>query len=938
MSNLIRLTLYGLIVALDIDLRDQVKTQLGNNRAPEEVLSSDILAKVRDRASRDALGDEADIYDYLDFPDSIQTLRRHIAALDPTISKFLRTNSHDLERLTPIRNRVMHGRPLQFTDYSTVDTFVQKLRTYPRGMFERVVEFEEKVRENPNFVYSLDLSRIEPSSDRIPHNLPLPDYDETGFLGREQENKELLNACKSNWPVITVVGEGGFGKTALALKVAYDLLDDEHSDFEAIVWATAKRTVLTLDDIQTIDGAIQDSLGLIKSAAAILGAQTSEDVVLDEVADYLNNFKILLILDNLETVLDPLLTKFIRRSSGKSKILATSRVGIGEMSYPFKLGGLSVPEAVQLLRTLAKVRRLPDIYKAKAEILREYVKGMKLNPGFIKWFVSCVQCGRRPDHAITNPKTFLDFCLANVYEHVSPDGKRICKALVSVPGRHSLPMISVLSGLSGDDLQYALASLQSANILSMSSVLTEAGGETVYELNELPRLYVLKNHPPSADEDAHFKQLKREVSKQYARLQAQHGGNRYNPRSIACRNQADAITAKLLSEALALGAQNDDEGAIRIVARAKELDPSFYEVYRVEGWIEAYRGRPAAASEAYQTAIALEPNSAPLRFWYGGFLLRTVEDLSGAEEQLLAAESLDPDSAAILVELARIEMYLSRADDADLRLQRVFDSVGASTRLKRMGYDTWIQIQVRAALIALDEGRYSDSLAHCNLAYDRFTAIPSEFHDERIFGTIRRTLGVLSQLSDKLAVSALRPNVEECYNKIDALTYDPLSAMELPFSHVSTRSSECDDSDIGKRFEGVIDLVNLSKRFGFIAFDDKRVFFHFSGFPNAISYARKGAVVSFTVVEQDGRYRAADVRPVAARSDTGSHPRAGIIKSVIVDKSFGFVSDEGGGDLFFHRSDLQPGTRLEDLEPGTAVEYVLGRNHKGVTATQIKAI
>jgi len=498
-SNLVRLTLYGLIVAVDIDLRTLVKEQLGDTRGVVDIFVPELLAKIRDRAARDGLIEDADVYDYLDFPDAIQTLRRHKEALDTSMARFIEKNSTELERLTPIRNRVMHGRPLQFTDYATVDSFVQKLRGRSSRWFPRVLEFENRIRDNPNFVYSLDLSRVGSQSDRIPHNLPLPDYDETGFLGREKETAELLAACRSNWPVVTVVGEGGFGKTALALKVAYELLDDETSDFEAIVWATAKRTVLTLDDIQTIDGAIQDSLSLIKSAAIQLGARTDEDAVMDEVADYLNSFKILLILDNLETVLDPLLTKFIRRSSGKSKILATSRVGIGEMSYPFRLSGLSPAEAVQLLRATARVRRIPDIYKAKSEVLRGYVTGMKLNPGFIKWFVSCVQCGRQPDVAITNPKTFLDFCLSNVYEHVSTAGKHICKAMIAVPGRHPLAMISYLSGLNGDELQQALAALQSANLVSMSSALTEAGSETVYELNELPRLYILKNHAPSGN-------------------------------------------------------------------------------------------------------------------------------------------------------------------------------------------------------------------------------------------------------------------------------------------------------------------------------------------------------------------------------------------------------------------------------------------------------
>ncbi|TOA71109.1 hypothetical protein, partial [Vibrio parahaemolyticus] len=59
------------------------------------------------------------------------------------------------------------------------------------------------------------------------------------------------------------VGEGGVGKTALALKVAYELLEDESSPFDAIVWVTSKTTQITVNEISDIKSAISDSLGIL---------------------------------------------------------------------------------------------------------------------------------------------------------------------------------------------------------------------------------------------------------------------------------------------------------------------------------------------------------------------------------------------------------------------------------------------------------------------------------------------------------------------------------------------------------------------------------------------------------------------------------------------------------------------------------------------------
>jgi CspA family cold shock protein len=63
----------------------------------------------------------------------------------------------------------------------------------------------------------------------------------------------------------------------------------------------------------------------------------------------------------------------------------------------------------------------------------------------------------------------------------------------------------------------------------------------------------------------------------------------------------------------------------------------------------------------------------------------------------------------------------------------------------------------------------------------------------------------------------------------------------------------------------------------------------------------------------------------------------GTIKKVVRDKGFGFiVPDDGGEDVFFHRSRLGPKMVFEDLREGDEVEFQVRPGEKGPQAFDVK--
>lgn len=196
------------------------------------------------------------------------------------------------------------------------------------------------------------------SPARIYHNLPQPDYT---FVGREAElariHHILLPYPHSQHAVVTIDGIGGIGKSALALQVAYhyltacDCLPPEER-FEAIIWTSAKASVLTADGIKprpqimrTLED-IYTTISVALEREEITRARAEEQAAL--VTKALTQQRTLLIVDNLETVDDERIAAFLRELPAPTKAIVTTRYRI-DVAYPVRLTRLPEKEGLALI-------------------------------------------------------------------------------------------------------------------------------------------------------------------------------------------------------------------------------------------------------------------------------------------------------------------------------------------------------------------------------------------------------------------------------------------------------------------------------------------------------------------------------------------------------------------------------------------------------------
>ena len=600
-----------------------------------------------------------------------------------------------LESLATVRNRVCHSRPLEADDFSALYDFAESLtKSRSANTFSELASTLTLLQENPRSVLTLSIPKFW-SADLsvIPHNLPLPDFDDTGFLGRPKDRKEVSNHLVSPHPVVTIVGEGGVGKTALALRCLYDLLDtSDHSKYDAVVWVSLKTKTLTTSGVSDIENSIRSILGLVRAVATELGVPTSDesdlDTLLDEIEEYLATFKVLLAIDNLETVSWQTIRPLLVKIPTGSKVLITSRIGLGEIELRYALDPLDVHTSVALARKHARSLNLRNIFEAKEDTLRTICDRLYNNPLLIKWFVSSVAAGADPkglvSHQTPTFEAALQFCFENLYGQLSDLEKHICQVLAAT--RRSLvpaEMHYLLRHVKRDEIDWAMNTLHQSSMIKRSFVKQGDGLATEYTLAEIASEYIRKKHPPSTRLLDMVRQQLKELREIVEAETVHHAAYKYDVFAIQAPTREDKIAAAYLRRALEASRTRQDAVARKAIEDAKSLVPGSSEVYRISGIIESAGGNYYEAASEMETSVQLDPRSALARYTFAQVLLR-VDENDGALAQIEAALKLDSQDATLNTAKALVLTRLGKFEKAAEFYERVLPEVSGRTKKWRV--------------------------------------------------------------------------------------------------------------------------------------------------------------------------------------------------------------------------------------------------------------
>ncbi len=311
------------------------------------------------------------------------------------------------------------------------------------------------------------------------HNLPQRTY--TRFVGRkdelEQLSRLLLPYPRSRHFLVTLDGIGGVGKSALAIELAYRCREDyaalpEDERFDAIVWVSAKRTLLTAGGIQQRQQTFTTLADLYREIAIVLDQpailQADADQRRGLVQRALAAQRTLLIVDNLETVDDEELLTFLRELPDPTKAIVTTRQRI-DIAYAIRLAGMPEPDARSLMLveaarkgvelTLAtestdgkeqaaaapSIAVLDDLYRKTGGI-----------PLAIVWSIALMSMGYSVESVLrrlgSGHSDIARFCFAASVAHIrDTDAYRLLLALALFERSVNRQMLGFVAGL-GDDV------------------------------------------------------------------------------------------------------------------------------------------------------------------------------------------------------------------------------------------------------------------------------------------------------------------------------------------------------------------------------------------------------------------------------------------------------------------------------------------------------
>jgi len=291
------------------------------------------------------------------------------------------------------------------------------------------------------------------------------------FIGRATLRKELLSAVMQDpriW-IINVHGPGGVGKSALVNWAVYEFY--QQRKFESIIHLTAKETMLTPKGIERAGRSLYSLENLFDHILITFQEKTSDDLEAKRatVLEILSAWNILLVLDNMETVQDGRIIKFVQDLpiGSKAKVLMTSRTRTGAWERPVYVCELNESEVADFIRIRADELGIQCSHDSKTmKAVWEASGGLPLA---IQWILGRCRIEKSFQKSLEalgkKDSPVLEFSFRNIWAILSSDAKAILGVMTIFEEPPTLEQMVIATNFSVETIEKALNELAEVTLV-----------------------------------------------------------------------------------------------------------------------------------------------------------------------------------------------------------------------------------------------------------------------------------------------------------------------------------------------------------------------------------------------------------------------------------------------------------------------------------------
>jgi tetratricopeptide (TPR) repeat protein len=307
---------------------------------------------------------------------------------------------------------------------------------------------------------------------QIPNNLPKSfDHGLTGLIGRSKETQDLKKYIENQRVnTIALVAPGGAGKTALALDLLNIIVSTpSFTKFvDSVLYVTMKTEKLTSEGVISLNS-IETITELRRNITVSINEIYDESHRdFEEVLETHKNNKILLCIDNLETLLRDNQNSFeeLNHSLPPSwQVLVTSRVSIANATI-LSLEALKEKSAIHLARTYFAKRGGSQL---EEKSYSDLTKSCFYNPLAIRLTLDLMITGKDlPSSISVANKEIAEFSYNNLIDALSNDAIEILEAVFVEDCSTRLSLCELLEKTL-DDISSALGELSRTSLISRNS-------------------------------------------------------------------------------------------------------------------------------------------------------------------------------------------------------------------------------------------------------------------------------------------------------------------------------------------------------------------------------------------------------------------------------------------------------------------------------------